>query len=76
MKEADERYSTVEDAIYDAFFLLLKEKSVDRITVSDVVKRDYIPAYGTGDAESISFTGKRIKRGLYLQADGKLPCEE
>ena len=39
MKEADERYSTVEDAIYDAFFLLLKEKSVDRITVSDVVKK-------------------------------------
>jgi hypothetical protein len=34
--------------------------------------RDYIPAYGTGDAESISFTGKRIKRGLYLQADGKV----
>ena len=39
MKEADERYSTVEDAIYDAFFLLLREKSVDRITVSDVVKK-------------------------------------
>lgn len=39
MNEADERYSTAEDAIYDAFFLLLKEKSVDRITVSDVVKK-------------------------------------
>ena len=34
--------------------------------------RDYIPTYGTGDAESISFTGKRIKRGLYLQDDGKV----
>ena len=34
--------------------------------------RDCIPAYGTGDAESISFTGKRIKRGLYLQDDGKV----
>lgn len=39
MNEADERYSTAEDAIYDAFFLLLKEKSVDKITVSDVVKK-------------------------------------
>jgi len=39
MNEADERYSTAEDAIYEAFFLLLKEKSVDRITVSDVVKK-------------------------------------
>ena len=34
--------------------------------------RDYIPTYGTGDAESTSFTGKRMKRGLYLQNDGKV----
>ena len=34
--------------------------------------RDYIPTYGTGDAENISFTGKRIKRGLYRQDDGKV----
>ena len=34
--------------------------------------RDYIPTYGTGDAGSVSFTGKRIKRGLYLQDDGKV----
>ena len=34
MNESDERYLTAEDAIYDAFFLLLKEKSVDKITVS------------------------------------------
>ena len=34
--------------------------------------RDYIPTYGKGDAESVSFTGKRIKRGLYLQDDGKV----
>lgn len=39
MNEADERYSTAEDAIYDSFFLLLKEKSVDKITVADVVKK-------------------------------------
>lgn len=39
MNESDERYSTVEEAIYEAFFLLLKEKSVDKITVSDVIKK-------------------------------------
>ena len=39
MNELDERYSTAEDAIFDAFFLLLKEKSIDKITVSDVVKK-------------------------------------
>ena len=33
--------------------------------------RDYIPTYGQGDAKNMSFTGKRIKRGLYLQDDGK-----
>ncbi len=39
MNESDERYSTAEDAIIDAFFLLVKEKNYDRITVSDVVKK-------------------------------------
>lgn len=39
MNESDERYSTAEDAIYDAFFMLLKEKELEKITVSDVVKR-------------------------------------
>ena len=39
MNEFDERYSTAEDAIYDAFFLLLKEKDIDKITVSDVIKK-------------------------------------
>ena len=39
MNESDERYSTAEDAIYDAFFLLLKEKDLEKITVSDVIKR-------------------------------------
>ena len=34
--------------------------------------RDCIPTYGTGDAKSISFSGKRIKRGLYRQDDGKV----
>ena len=35
----DERYSVADEAICDAFFLLLKEKELDRITVSDVIKR-------------------------------------
>ncbi len=39
MNEYDERYCTAEDAIYDAFFLLLKEKNIEKITVSDVIKR-------------------------------------
>lgn len=39
MNESDERYSTAEDAIFDAFFLLLKEKDIDKITVADVVKK-------------------------------------
>ncbi len=39
MNEFDERYSTAEDAIFDSFFLLLKEKDIDKITVSDVVKK-------------------------------------
>ena len=39
MNESDERYSTVEEAIYDAFFLLLKEKDLEKITVSDVIKK-------------------------------------
>ena len=34
--------------------------------------RDYIPTYGTGDVENMAFSGKRIKRGLYLQDDGKV----
>ena len=39
MKELDERYSTAEDAIIGAFFLLSKEKQFEKITVSDVVKK-------------------------------------
>ena len=35
----DERYQVVEEAIYDAFFLVLKEKELDKISVSDVIKR-------------------------------------
>lgn len=35
----DERYHVVDEAIYDAFFLILKEKELDKITVSDVIKR-------------------------------------
>lgn len=39
MNELDERYSTAEDAIIDAFFLLSKEKPFEKITVADVVKK-------------------------------------
>ncbi len=35
----DERYHVADEAIYDAFFLVLKEKDIDKITVSDVIKR-------------------------------------
>ncbi len=35
----DERYSVADEAIYDAFFLILKEKEYDKITVSDIIKR-------------------------------------
>ncbi len=39
MNELDERYSTAEEAIIDAFFLLIKEKDFDKITVTDVIKK-------------------------------------
>ena len=39
MNESDERYSTVEDAIFEAFFLLMKEKDLEKITVTDVIKK-------------------------------------
>lgn len=35
----DERYHIADEAICDAFFLVLKEKDLDKITVSDVIKR-------------------------------------
>ena len=38
-ENTDERYDTADIAIRDAFFILLKEKSPDKITVSDIVKR-------------------------------------
>ena len=34
--------------------------------------RDRIPTYGKEDAEGVSFSGKRTKRGLYRQDDGKV----
>jgi len=39
MNELDERYSTAEEAIIDAFFLLINDKDYDKITVSDIVKK-------------------------------------
>lgn len=38
-KILDERYHIADEAIYDAFFLVLKEKDLEKITVSDVIKR-------------------------------------
>lgn len=38
-KILDERYHVADEAIYDAFFLILKEKDLDKITVSDVIKK-------------------------------------
>jgi AcrR family transcriptional regulator len=35
----DERYHVNEEAIMDAFFLLLKEKELEKITVSDLIKK-------------------------------------
>ena len=35
----DERYYVADEAICDAFFLILKEKDLDKVTVSDVVKK-------------------------------------
>lgn len=35
----DERYHVAEEAIHDAFFLILKEKELDKISVSDIIKR-------------------------------------
>lgn len=35
----DERYNVNEEAITDAFFLVLKEKDMDKITVSDITKK-------------------------------------
>lgn len=35
----DERYSVADEAIRDAFFLVLKEKDLEKITVSDVIKK-------------------------------------
>lgn len=35
----DERYYVADEAIRDAFFLLVKEKPLERITVSDIIKR-------------------------------------
>lgn len=35
----DERYSVADEAICDAFLLVLKEKNIEKITVSDVIKK-------------------------------------
>ncbi|SEL26330.1 MULTISPECIES: TetR/AcrR family transcriptional regulator [unclassified Butyrivibrio] len=39
MNESDERYSTAEDAIIDSFFLLIREKDLEKITVADVIQK-------------------------------------
>ena len=35
----DERYHVADEAIHDAFLLILKEKELDKISVSDIIKR-------------------------------------
>ena len=35
----DERYFVADEAIYDAFFLVLKEKDLEKITVTDIIKK-------------------------------------
>lgn len=35
----DERYQVVEEAIFEAFLMIYKEKELNRITVSDVIKK-------------------------------------
>ena len=35
----DERYYVADEAIHDAFYLLLQEKDMEKITVSDVIKK-------------------------------------
>jgi len=49
--------------------LLLTEESYT--SKADYLAKDTIPVYGVGDKE-VSFSGKRIKRGLYRHFDGKL----
>lgn len=39
MNELDERYSVADEAIFDAFFILVKEKGLDKVTVADVTKK-------------------------------------
>lgn len=34
--------------------------------------RDFIPVYGEEGADAVTFSGKRIRRGLYKQNDGKI----
>lgn len=38
-KIQDERFSIADEAICDAFFLVLKEKDLEKITVSDIIKK-------------------------------------
>ncbi len=35
----DERYHIADEAIYDAFFLILHEKELEKITVTDIIKK-------------------------------------
>ena len=39
MNELDERYSVADEAIFDAFVILVKEKGIDKVTVADVTKK-------------------------------------
>ena len=38
-EKQDERYYVADEAIRDAFLLILKEKDLNKISVSDIIKR-------------------------------------
>lgn len=50
--------------------VLIQEESYT--SKASVLDGDMIPVYGTKEAEDATFSGKRIKRGLYIAKDGRL----
>lgn len=66
---------------YSRFFLILKtvgirygipvvEREESYTSQASLLDLDSIPTYGEKDADKASFSGKRIKRGLYRSSDG------
>ena len=48
------------------------EQEESYTSASSFLDGDFIPVYGVNDAEHKSFSGKRVRRGLYRSADGTL----